>query len=152
MGRPRAGAGPMSRAAPRIPRELVKWTRRPDTRKKRWHLDFVRSLRICIACGRGGPVHAAHVRLNSAEYNTFNTKGRKPDDKFALPVCASCHLGDQHSVEGEPQFWARLGIDPLDAALQLYRISGNYDAAMRTIERARQSIALHAAALAGSGQ
>jgi hypothetical protein len=134
----------MPRALPRIARDLVQWKRKPDGRVKRAHLDFVRSLQICIACGREGPVHAAHVRLNNAEHGTFNTMGRKPDDKFALPACAQCHLVDQHSAEGEPEFWARLGIDPLDTALRLFAVTGDREQGLRTILRARQAIALHA--------
>lgn len=131
-------------AKARIERHVPLPRPKPDGRTKRAHLDFVHSLRICIACGRRGEVHAAHVRLNSAEHGTFNTMSRKPDDKFALPLCERCHLVDQHATEGEPAFWARLGIDPLDAALRLFAVTGNIEQGLRTIERARQAIALHA--------
>lgn len=127
----------------RIERHVPLPRPKPDGRIKSAHIEFVHSLQICIACGRRGPVHAAHVRMSSAVHGKFNTMSRKPDDKFVLPVCANCHLVDQHSTEGEPQFWARLGIDPLDAALRLFAVTGNVDQGLRTIERARQAIALH---------
>lgn len=134
----------MPRPTPRIPRAPIQHKPKPDGRVKRAHLEFVRSLQICIACGRRGPVHAAHVRISSAEHGTYNTMARKPDGKFTLPLCEQCHLGDQHSTEGEPAFWSRLGIDPLDAALRLFAVTGDTDQGLRTIERARQAIALHA--------
>jgi hypothetical protein len=48
----------------------------------------------------------------------------------------------QHQ-HGELSFWADLGIDPLDAALRLWSKTGDYEAGIRTIQRARQAIALH---------
>lgn len=133
----------MSRTAPRIPRNVGNprpASKREGMRSK--HLAFVRQL-PCIACGAPGPCDAAHVRMSVAEHGKFNAMSRKPDDKFALPVCARCHRSDQHTKYGEPEFWARLGIDPVNAALRLFAVTGDLDAGLRTIERARQSIMLN---------
>ena len=129
--------------APRIPRDIIKARRRPNERLRPKHLDFVRSLRICIACGAIGPVDVAHVRMSSAAHGKFNAMSAKPDGRYVLPLCPKCHRVDQHAKEGEPAFWARLGIDPLDASLRLHAVTGDYEQGLRCIERARQAIELH---------
>lgn len=48
--------------------------------------------------------------------------GEKPSDRWAVPLCADCHLNApdaQHNV-GEPAFWKRVGIDPFDLSAKLY--------------------------------
>lgn len=72
--------------------------------------------------------------------------GLKPSDRFLVPLCRppgeeGCH-GEQHRI-GEPEFWARLGIDPLDLALRLWTVTGNVEQGVRAVLRARQAIALH---------
>lgn len=124
---------------------------RPDTRSKerkpnRWirdkdHLSFVRSLPCCV-CGRA-PCDAAHVRNG-----TDGSTGRKPSDKWALPLCSAtwgsdhrrgCH-SKQH-VMGEQSFWYERG-DPLGLAEHLWKVSGDMEAGMRAVERFRQRLAL----------
>ena len=125
----------MTRPA-RIPKTMPQHRRKPNPRYAAAHLDFVRSIGICIACGAEGRCQAMHVRNK-----TDGGAGLKPSDKFSLPGCAECHAR-QHR-QGELTFWSGLGIDPLDAACRLWTISGNLEAGRRIIFRARQSIALH---------
>ena len=132
----------MPRPAPRIPRNVLVGKRQPNEKLRPKHIAFVKTL-PCISCGAPGPNEAAHVRMSVAEHGKYNTMSRKPDDKFVVPLCHKCHIGDQHTKYAEPEFWARLGIDPIDACLRLWAITGDYDQGLRTIERARQSIALH---------
>jgi hypothetical protein len=52
---------------------------------------------------------------------------RKPDDRYALPLCASCHRtapDSQHNTGDEGVFWERHGINPFLTAQIYYRIYG----------------------------
>src|SRR3954471_17144380 len=98
------------RTPPRIPRFVVEHKPKPRTPIRDAHLEFIRQL-PCICCGRTPAGEAAHVRERRAEFGKVNAMGKKPDGKFTLPLCHQCHVGDQHTKYGEPEFWARLGID-----------------------------------------
>lgn len=126
----------MTRAAPRIPRAVLKAKRKPNPRRAAQHLAFVRSLGICLACGARGPVEAMHVRGK-----TDGGMGLKPSDKFSVPGDHACHM-EQHAM-GEVAFWGGVGIDPLNVSLRLWTVSGDIEAGIRIIERARQAIDLH---------
>jgi len=45
----------------------------------------------CLRCGQDPAGEAAHVRLNSATHGKFGAKGKKPSDKWALPLCGGPH-------------------------------------------------------------
>lgn len=78
------------------------------------HLALIRQL-PCIKCGKS-PCDAAHVRKADAEHG--KAPGiMKPDDKWTLPLCHKHHM-EQHR-EGENEFWARLGVDPIALCLKL---------------------------------
>jgi hypothetical protein len=138
------------RAAPRIPRELPQPARKRSMRVRVKHREFVRSL-PCVACGGWsnwppGSLNSecAHVRMG-----TDGGTALKPSDRYTVPLCGGpegCHAR-QHQI-GEPRFWSALGVDPLDLALRLWTVSGDLDAGVRAVERARQSIALHRRAAA----
>lgn len=85
-------------------------------------LAFVRR-RPCCACGAPAPSQAAHVRMGCPTIGKRNAGiGEKPSDRWAVPLCADCHLDApdaQHRV-GERAFWARVGIDPFALATKLY--------------------------------
>jgi hypothetical protein len=66
--------------------------------------------------------------------------GRKPSDRYTVPLCRRCH-DRQHQV-GEVTFWGQLGIDPVDFSTQLWRMSGQHDHGLRTVLRAHQAIEL----------
>jgi hypothetical protein len=72
---------------------------------------------------------------------TDGATGRKPSDKYTLPLCKACHA-EQHRV-GELSFYASLGIDVLDTTFGLWTITGNNEAGDRLIFRARQRIELN---------
>lgn len=97
------------------------------------HLDAIREL-PCLKCGMEPCGEAAHVRLSSATHGKRNAGGARPDDRWALSLCRSCHLTDddaQHKV-GELQFWGALGINPLMVCEALYRVSPDL-VAMRAV-------------------
>jgi hypothetical protein len=129
--------------APRIQKAPLQHRRKPNQGLRPKHLAFVRSL-PCVACGGPPPCIAAHVRMSRADIGKANTMARKPDDKYTVPLHDQpCHGGDQHTKYGEPEFWARLGIDPVDLSLRLWSVTGNLEQGIRAVMRARQSIALH---------
>jgi hypothetical protein len=80
----------------------------------------------CISCGEDHPGRrreAAHIRYSDAEAGKVNPgMGRKPDDRWTLPLCKRCHQdGPKAQHKGnERAFWERLGIDALDVARWLF--------------------------------
>ncbi len=78
----------------------------------------------CVACGAPAPSQAAHVRFSDAATGHVNPGvGAKPDDRRAVPLCASCHLDapdSQHRIGDERKFWARVGKNPDEVAERLW--------------------------------
>jgi hypothetical protein len=62
------------------------------------------------------PSEPAHVRTE-----TDGGVGSKPGDRYAVPLCSTCHA-KQHRA-GEFTFWSALRIDPLSVALRLWTVS-----------------------------
>ena len=120
--------------APRIPRTIARGMTKRNLRCRVAHLAFVRQL-SCVACGKAAPSEAAHVRTG-----TDGGVGLKPGDRYAVPLCSTCH-GKQHQV-GELTFWSALRIDPVNVALRLWTVSADVEAGERTVFRARQRINL----------
>jgi hypothetical protein len=120
--------------APRIGRTITRGKPKPNLHRRVQHLAFVRQL-PCVACGKVAPSDAAHVRTG-----TDGGVGRKPGDRYAVPLCTTCDA-KQHRV-GELTFWSALRIDPLNVALRLWTESGDERAGARTVFRARQRIDL----------
>jgi hypothetical protein len=118
----------------RIPRTVARGKPKPNLLRRVQHLAFVRQL-PCVACGKAAPSHAAHVRTG-----TDGGLAMKPGDRYAVPLCTSCHA-KQHRV-GELTFWSGLRIDPLNVALRLWAVSADMEAGERTVFRARQQINL----------
>jgi len=126
----------MARARARIERYVPLSRPKPKDRIRRQHDDYVRSLGVCIACGRAGPVDLMHVRSGAD-----GGMGLKPSSRFTLPGCHACHM-EQHQ-RGELTFWGELGIDAMDYCARLWAVSGDREAGLRTISRAQQAIRLH---------
>lgn len=84
------------------------------------HLRWVRGFE-CLVChktrqARISGMEAAHVRTG-----TDGGMGRKPSDRWAVPLC-SVHHAEQHRI-GESAFEARYGLNLRDTAERLYRQS-----------------------------
>jgi hypothetical protein len=118
----------MPTPAPRIPRTMTRSKRKPDLRRRGQHLAFVRQL-PCVACGKAAPSEPAHVRTGAD-----GGVGMKPGDRYAVPLCTTCHA-KQHRV-GELTFWSALRFDPLNVALRLWTVSADLEAGKRIVFRA----------------
>ena len=87
----------------------------------------------CLHCGME-PCEAAHVRMSSAAYGKTSGLAKKPEDRWALPLCSEHHRlskNAQHN-QGEAQFWSALDINPLLTCQQLYAQAGDL-VAMRAV-------------------
>lgn len=95
------------------------------------HLDFIRQL-PCLCCLNNICTEAAHVRFSDARAAKVNPGvGRKPDDKWTVPLCGDHHR-KQHSMD-EDEFWSHEGIDPIFVAMALYLNSGDTEAGEQII-------------------
>ena len=85
----------------------------PYTAVDPYHVSYVAQL-PCLVCG-GGPVHAH--RLGFTEQ-----LARKVSDEFTVPLCRD-HHDDLKGVSDEAAWWKRIGVDPLEAARMLWRVT-----------------------------
>src|ERR1700746_1391689 len=120
--------------AARIPRTVARRKPTLGSHRRGQHLIFIRQL-PCVACGRAAPSEPAHVRTGAD-----GGVGMKPGDRYAVPLCTTCHA-KQHRV-GELTFWSALRFDPLNVALRLWTVSADLAAGKRIVFRARQRIDL----------
>lgn len=104
------------------------------------HETFIRSL-PCMACGKPAPSECAHVAggMNLG-------LGASPDARYIVPLCGPATVWNDccHSrlhYLGPRRFWSELGLDPLDLARNLWRISGNREAGLRAVMLALRQIA-----------
>lgn len=88
----------------------------------------------CLMCGMDPCGEAAHVRFASAAYGKSSGLQKKPEDRWALPVCGQDHRVATHAQHNrnEQEFWASLGINALDTCVKLYAQRGDL-VAMRAV-------------------
>ena len=106
------------------------------------HQRFIRSL-PCLSCGKPAPSECASVGMLPGLGILL------PGHSHLVPLCGPatvwqdcCH--SRKHYRGAVLFWSELGIDPLDLASELWRMSGDVSAGWRTVMRARQAaIAAH---------
>lgn len=117
----------------------------PDTRQRRprrtalAHLSWIRTL-PCIVTWKRENVEAAHIRYGDPKWGKRAVgMGEKPDDRWTVPLSHSLHVGGPESqhANGEREWWARVGIDPLPIALALWGVSQDDDAARDILRAAR---------------
>lgn len=112
--------------------------RRPDTQTPTAHQKFIRSL-PCVACGKPAPSECANV------VGALGL-GVSQDDRYLVPLCGPvtvwndcCH--NRVHYLGPRRFWSELGIDPLDLARRLWRLSGDRRAGTCAVMLTRRQIA-----------
>lgn len=96
-------------------------------------LTFVR-MKKCTFCG-ARPSQAAHIRMGCPSRGKESLTGmqRKPDDKWAVPLCQWCHLDgpeSQHKI-GEERFWKIAETNPFVVAEELYAEYGGDGGCLR---------------------
>ena len=87
-------------------------TPKPRRLRDKLHREFV-GAQPCVVCGRQ-PSDAHHLRFTQPR-----ALGRKVSDEFTVPLCRMHHR-ELHRTVKEPQWWARLGIEPLAIAQKLW--------------------------------
>ena len=103
------------------------------------HQRFIRSL-PCLGCGKPAPSECAYVGM-------LGGLGLAPTEHYLLPLCGpatvwqDCCHSRKHYL-GAARFWSELGIEPLELASQLWRISGDVTTGLRAVMRARQASAV----------
>jgi hypothetical protein len=103
------------------------------------HLAAVR-LCPCVSCDNDPAREAAHVSMSRAG-KPIKGVGNKADDRWTLPLCHGCHVGNvdaQHNV-GEAKFWSGLGIDPLALCAELHAVSPDVPKMRAVIFKAREN-------------
>ena len=106
-------------------------------RRNEKHLAFIRTL-PCISCLDNTGTQAAHIRFADARIaKPITGIAIKPDDRFVLPLCQTCHQG-QHNMN-ERKFWEWKGIDPVLTSLAIYSVSGDAEAAEEIISATKST-------------
>ena len=98
------------------------------------HQAFIRAL-PCVACRKSAPSECAHIGMPAG-------LGLSPSERDLVPLCGPATIWDDccHSRKwflGAARFWSALGIDPLDLAYRLWRVSGDVQAGEYLVLRAR---------------
>lgn len=85
------------------------------------YLAWLRQQRCCCGCLQGPPCDAAHIRSASLKHGkTYTAKGRKPDDRWALPLKHAHHMA-QHDFGNELVWWEQHRINPFELAIEMYK-------------------------------
>lgn len=126
---------------PAAPGALLKRFDAPEARAKRQaqaahdpaYLAMIREL-PCLYCGVEPCGEAAHVKMTSALFGKPLRFGKKPDDRWAVPLCRDDHQNARHAQhrQSEAAFWDGLSINPLLVATKLYAKRGDL-VAMRAV-------------------
>jgi hypothetical protein len=118
---------PQRLTPPSAPGSLLKRAELPQPRGTRTHGDaddYLGLVRLlpCLYCGVEPAGEAAHVNFSSSEFGRTNSFGKRPHDRFALPLCRDDHQNARHAQHkgNEEAFWLALGISPYLTAKRLY--------------------------------
>ena len=98
------------------------------------HQAFIRAL-PCVACRKPPPSECAHIGMPAG-------LGLSPSERDLVPLCGPATIWDDccHSRKwflGAARFWSALGIDALELAYRLWRVSGDVQAGEYLVLRAR---------------
>jgi hypothetical protein len=112
----------------------------PDNPVLTRHQAFIQAL-PCTGCGKPASSECASVWRGLGL-----GIGSASADRYLVPLCGPATIWEDccHSRRhylGQTRFWTGLGIDPLDLAILLWRVSGDVAAGERAVRHARQGIA-----------
>lgn len=124
-------------APPRRLRGQLQALTLPDSSLLPEHQAFIRAL-PCLYCGKPAPSECAYVA-------TLAGLATPTDDRCRVPLCGPATVWEDccHSRKyfHGARFWSELGIQPLYLAFQLWRLSGDVQAGLGAVMRARQAAA-----------
>lgn len=87
------------------------------------YLDWLKT-GYCVGCASPPPCDPAHIRSAALGLDKPETgAGRKPDDKWAVPLCRKCHDA-QHARGDELAWWHAVGQNPFQLAMDYYQQFG----------------------------
>lgn len=124
--------------APRIARTVpaAQVPLKPQRWRSKDHLAWIRTLRFCAATGRRMAVDPHHLmRWEDPDGRREVRGGRKWGDETVIPIGRDVH--DRATLSGRPEDYlrAKYGILHRELAAALYRVSGDTDAGLRTLEK-----------------
>jgi len=127
---------------PRISKSMPQHAprKRPDMDSR--HLANVRQI-DCVMCGASyvySGTHPHHL-LRTGEQTNQKSGGRTSADKWAIPLCPTCHRG-LHDLGDEEGYLAAAGIDGRALAQALWGARGDLEAMRRVAFRANQEARL----------
>lgn len=131
------------RLAPRITRPAPARMEKPGPFRSKAHIDFIHGLMICAATGWVGPVDAHHLLHLERPDGSVDIRGsRKRGDDLTVPLRHEVHMAAHASGRPEEYLLKHYGISCHELSQALMRVSGDHEAGLRVIERARQDSAL----------
>jgi hypothetical protein len=107
----------------------------PDHTSQTRHQAFIHSL-PCLGCGKPAS--------ECAQVGTFAGLATPASDRYLVCGPATvrqdgCHNGRHY--RGAARFWSALGVEPLEVAVELWRLSGNVKAGRCAVMRVRRPAA-----------
>lgn len=124
---------------PRIPKGPPQPVRKAREGNDAKHLAMIRLL-PCVLCGQQGITQAHHL-LRTGDPTQRGT-GRKPADKFCIPLCVHHHTALHAKGDEEAFLMETYGVDGRALAAALWAERGNLDGMDRVEFRFRQEAAL----------
>lgn len=107
--------------------------REPSDRRCLGHLRWIRQ-HFCAVTGLDGHECKGRVEAHHVRKGTDGGVGRKPSDKWAVPLCVTAHEALHH--QGQITFEKRWNIDLKEIAEGLARLSPALRKRARALERA----------------
>lgn len=98
--------------------ERTQVTQRQPRLHDEGYLAFLRKQPCCV-CHAHAPCDAAHVKSASHAHGKPSSGTAKPDDKWCVPLCRSCHLL-QHHAGNEMHWWRLQDKNPFTYAINYY--------------------------------
>lgn len=86
------------------------------------YLKWLRKMPCCV-CHKPAPCDAAHVKSASPLHGKPSSGTAKPDDRWAVPLCRSCHTM-QHNRGDELAHWKDQRINPFMLSTAYYHNYG----------------------------
>lgn len=118
---------------PRIQKAPLNHQRiKPGRQQSLKHLNWLRSLECPIYPGLR-PIQSHHLLRADPQRGM----GRKAADKFAIPLCRKAH-NELHRDGDEDAYLSSHGIDGRALAARLWKLTGDSEAGLRAVERAKK--------------